>query len=230
MGFFAAYPWSSVIRAAKNSTFQWRNGNNMKVLLKDDVDNLGYAGEVHDVANGYGRNFLIPRGLAVKATPGVLKQARAWREKAEARRAERRAQYEELTEKINSMHLIFRAKAGESGRLYGSVTMMDVADRLNEELGTEIDRRIFDSDPLRELGEHRVPIHLDRDFHPQLQVFVHPEEAETEEADEAAAASEEEAEVEVEQAEAEAEVEQAEAEADQEVEGEVDLTVDNEDE
>ena len=169
----------------------------MKVLLKEDVDNLGYAGEVHDVANGYGRNYLIPRGLAVKATPGVLKQARAWREKAEARRAERRARYEELTEKINNMHLIFRAKAGETGRLYGSVTMMDVADRLNEELGTEIDRRVFDSEPLRELGEHRVPIHLDRDFHPQLLVFVHPEGAETEEADEEAVEAEagEEAEV-----------------------------------
>lgn len=177
----------------------------MKVLLKEDVDNLGYAGEVHDVANGYGRNYLIPRGLAVKATPGVLKQARAWRERAEARRAERRARYEELTEKINDMHLIFRAKAGESGRLYGSVTMMDVADRLNEELGTEIDRRKFDSDSLRELGEHRVPIHLDRDFHPQLLVFVHPEEAETEEADEAAAEA---AEAEATEAEADVEAEE----------------------
>ena len=172
----------------------------MKVLLKEDVDNLGYAGEVHDVANGYGRNYLIPRGLAVKATPGVLKQARAWRDRAEARRAERRAHYEELTEKINDIHLIFRAKAGETGTLYGSVTMMDVADRLNEELGTEIDRRKFDSEPLRELGEHRVPIHLDRDFHPQLLVFVHPEGAETEEADEESAA----------EAEADAEAEEVE--------------------
>lgn len=158
----------------------------MKVLLKEDVDNLGYAGEVHDVANGYGRNFLIPRGMAVKATPGVLKQAAAWRARAEARRAELRKQYEELTEKINDMHLVFRAKAGESGRLYGSVTMIDVADRLNEELGTEIDRRKFDSDSLRDLGEHRIPIHLDRDFHPQLLVFIHPEGGETEDANEEA--------------------------------------------
>lgn len=167
----------------------------MKVLLKEDVDNLGYSGEVHDVANGYGRNYLIPRGLAVKATPGVLKQAAAWRARAEARRAELRKQYEELTEKINDMHLVFRAKAGESGRLYGSVTMMDVAERLNEELGTEIDRRKFDSDSLRDLGEHRIPIHLDRDFHPQLLVFIHPEGGETEETD--AEAQEETAEAEV---------------------------------
>ena len=170
----------------------------MKVLLKEDVDNLGYAGEVHEVADGYGRNFLLPRGLAVKATPGVLKQARAWRERAEARRAELRAEYEALTERINETHLVFRAKAGETGRLYGSVTMIDVADRLNEELGTEIDRRKFDSQPLRELGEHRVPIHLERDFHAQLLVYIHPEAGETDEADEEAEEAAESAEEEVE--------------------------------
>jgi large subunit ribosomal protein L9 len=158
----------------------------MKVLLKQDVDNLGYAGEVHEVANGYGRNFLIPKGLAVKATPGVLKQAAAWRSRAEARRAELRAEYEVLTERINETHLVFHARAGEGGRLYGSVTMMDIAERLQEELGSEIDRRKFDSQPLRDLGEHRVTIHLDRDFHPQIQVFIHPE-GEIEAGDELAA-------------------------------------------
>lgn len=181
----------------------------MKVLLKEDVDNLGYAGEVHDVADGYGRNFLLPRGLAVLATKGVLKQAETWRAQAEARRAERRAHYEELSEKITGMHLVFRAKAGETGRLYGSVTTMDIADRLNEELGTEIDRRKFDSQPLRELGEHRVSIHLDRDFHPQLIVHIHPEGAESEDAD---AEAQETAEAEAEAPEVESEVE-AEAEA-----------------
>lgn len=147
----------------------------MKVLLKEDVDNLGYAGEVHNVADGYGRNYLLPRGLAVLATEGVLKQAAAWRARAEARRAEKRSEYEALTEKINGTHLVFRARAGETGRLYGSVTMMDVAERLNEELGVDIDRRKFDSQPLRDLGEHRVTIHLDREFHPQIVVNVHPE-------------------------------------------------------
>lgn len=196
----------------------------MKVLLREDVDNLGYAGEVHDVANGYGRNYLLPRGLAVKATPGVLKQARAWRERAEARRAELQAKYEELTEKISGMHLVFRAKAGETGRLYGSVTMMDVADRLNEELGTDIDRRKFDSQPLRELGEHRVPIHLDRDFHPQLIVHVHPEGGETEEEEEAKEVEGETAEAEVEAqeeevAETEAQTESALVEAEETGEG-----------
>lgn len=152
----------------------------MKVLLKEDVDNLGYAGEVHNVADGYGRNYLLPRNLAVLATDGVLKQAAAWRARAEARRAEKRAEYEGLTEKITGTHLVFRARAGETGRLYGSVTMMDVADRLNEELGVDIDRRKFDSQPLRDLGEHQITIHLDRDFHPQLTVYVHPESGESE--------------------------------------------------
>jgi large subunit ribosomal protein L9 len=175
---------------------------------------------VHDVANGYGRNYLLPRGLAVKATPGVLKQARAWRERAEARRAELQAKYEELTEKISGMHLVFRAKAGETGRLYGSVTMMDVADRLNEELGTDIDRRKFDSQPLRELGEHRVPIHLDRDFHPQLIVHVHPEGGETDEEEEAEEVEGETAEAEVEAqeeevAETEAQTESAQVEVEE---------------
>ena len=147
----------------------------MKVLLKEDVDNLGYAGEVHNVADGYGRNYLLPRGLAVLATEGVLKQASAWRARAEARRAELRSEYEALNEKINGTHLVFHARAGETGRLYGSVTMMDVAERLNEELGVDIDRRKFDSQPLRDLGEHRITIHLDREFHPQVVVNVHPE-------------------------------------------------------
>jgi large subunit ribosomal protein L9 len=162
----------------------------MKVLLREDVDNLGYAGEVHDVANGYGRNFLIPRGMAVKATPSVLKQAAAWRARAEARRAELRAEYEALSERINHKHLVFYAKAGEGGRLYGSITMMDVAERLNEALGTDIDRRKFDSQSLRDLGEHRISVHLDRDFHPQIQVFIHPEgevEGEVVDAEDAAA-------------------------------------------
>ncbi len=148
----------------------------MKVLLKEDVANIGYAGEVHNVADGYGRNYLLPRGLAVLATDSVLKQASAWRARAEARRAELRAENEALTEKISSTHLVFTARAGDTGRLYGSVTMIDVAERLNEELGTSIDRRKFDSPPLRDLGEHRITIHLDRDFHPQITVHVHPEE------------------------------------------------------
>lgn len=163
----------------------------MKVLLKEDVDNLGYAGEVMKVADGYGRNYLIPRGLAVKATPNVLKEAEAWRERAKARLAAMRREHEELSSRIGETHLVFTARAGETGKLYGSVTMNDVVDRLNEELGTDIDRRTVVGDPLRQLGEHQVTIRLGRDYHPQVTVFIHPEtDEEPEEVEETEVADE----------------------------------------
>lgn len=149
----------------------------MKVLLRVDVDNLGYAGEIHNVADGYGRNFLIPQGLAVKATHSVMRQANAWRKVAEARRAELKAEYETLSARISELTLKFTARAGDSGKLYGSVTTSQIADRLNDELGTEIDRRKVGNEPLRQLGEHHVPIRLSADFQPLLSVVVAPEGA-----------------------------------------------------
>ena len=155
----------------------------MKVLLKNDVHNLGYAGEVLDVANGYGRNYLIPKGLAVKATGSVLREAEAWRERAAVRVSEIRQEHEVLAGQINEARLIFYARAGETGKLYGSVTTADIASKLNEELGTDIDRRLISSAALRQLGEHKVTIKLGRDFHPQITVNVHPLETESEIAD-----------------------------------------------
>jgi large subunit ribosomal protein L9 len=150
----------------------------MKVLLKNDVHNLGYAGEVINVADGYGRNFLIPKGLAVKATGGALREAEAWRERAAVRVAEIREEHEVLSGQINEARLIFYARAGDTGKLYGSVTTADIATKLNEELGTDVDRRLISSAPLRQLGEHKVTIKLGRDFHPQVTVNVHPLETE----------------------------------------------------
>lgn len=147
----------------------------MKVLLKEDVDNLGYAGEVHTVAAGYGRNFLLPQGLAVKATPDVMKQAENWRKRAEARRAELRAEHNILAEQIRAVTLTFTARAGENGKLYGSITTHQIADMLNEKLGTQIDRRKVGAEPLRQLGEHPVQVRLSGDFHPEFLVIVQPE-------------------------------------------------------
>lgn len=149
----------------------------MKVLLKEDVDNLGYAGEVHTVADGYGRNFLLPKGMAVKATPDVMKQAEAWRKRAEARRAELRAEHDLLAEKIRAVTITFTARAGENGKLYGSITTAQIADKLNEQLGTEIDRRKVGSEPLRQLGEHRLQVRLSGDHHPEFIVLVQQEGA-----------------------------------------------------
>ncbi len=162
----------------------------MKVLLKVDVDNLGMAGEVQNVSDGYGRNFLIPKGLAVVASPGMMKQAEVWRKKAEARREQQRAEYEALAAKIKDVHLTFTARAGENGKLYGSITTSQIADQLNETLGIEIDRRKVGVEPLRQLGKHSVVVRLSGEFQPELTVVIESEDADVE------AAVEEEVEVE----------------------------------
>ena len=146
----------------------------MKVLLKEDVDNLGYAGEVMDVADGYGRNYLIPNGLAVKASSSVLKQAESWRDRAAIRMNELRKEHEALASRIDGTTLEYEARAGETGKLFGSVTTADIADQLNEVLGTEVDRRNIASEPIRQLGEHQVTIRLSRDYSPSVTVIVRP--------------------------------------------------------
>ena len=150
----------------------------MKVLLKEDVENLGYAGEVHKVADGFGRNYLLPNGMAVMASPGMMKQAEVWRKKAEARRAEQRAEFEALSASIQAVRLSFTARAGSNGKLYGSITTAQIADALNEELSTEIDRRKVGVEPLRQLGEHDVVVRLSGEFQPTFTVVIESEDGE----------------------------------------------------
>ncbi|MCP4423448.1 MAG: 50S ribosomal protein L9 [Chloroflexi bacterium] len=185
----------------------------MKVLLKEDVDNLGYAGEVHKVAPGYGRNYLIPQGLAVKANPSVMKQAEVWRNRAEARRAELHAEYEALSAKIQDVALTFTARAGETGKLYGSITTAQIADDLNEALGTDIDRRKVGIEPLRQLGDHKIVVRLSAEFQPELTVTIESEDAPPAAAGEAAEALAEEP---TEEAEAEEPIAEAVAETETE--------------
>jgi large subunit ribosomal protein L9 len=162
----------------------------MKVLLKEDVENLGLAGEVYSVADGYGRNYLIPRGLAVKADTAAMKQAQAWSSRAAARREQMRAEYEQLSARIREAKLTFVAKAGDKGKLYGSITMNDVVDQLNTVLGTDIDRRKVEGEALRQLGNHKVVVRLNADFQPELIVRVAAEGADLEEEVEAEASEE----------------------------------------
>jgi large subunit ribosomal protein L9 len=194
----------------------------MKVLLKEDVENLGLAGEVHTVADGYGRNYLIPRGLVVKADQGAMKQAQAWSARAAARREELRAEYEQLSARIRETKLTFVAKAGDKGKLYGSVTMADVADQMNAALGTDIDRRKVEGEALRQLGDHTIVVRLNADFQPELAVRIVAEGAELEESVEETAeeAVEEAVEEIVEEAETEEAVESVEAEVEAETEAE----------
>lgn len=147
----------------------------MKVLLLDDVYNLGRAGDVKKVANGYGRNYLIPQGLAVLATPGALKEVEHIRSRATALRAARNEEMSAVAEQLTDVVLTFPVKAGETGKLYGSVTTQMLADSLNETANVEIDRRQIDSQPIRTIGEHKVSIRLTMDLIPEITVIVHRE-------------------------------------------------------
>jgi large subunit ribosomal protein L9 len=147
----------------------------MKILLKDDVDTLGIAGDIVDVADGYARNYLLPQGLAVRATPGQIKQVDVIRAQSRLKHQRIAAEMAALTEKLEGTLLTFEATASERGRLYGSVTQDQIAEALAAELGEPIDRRKIDTDPLRQLGLHAIPIRLGGELTPKVSVIVHRE-------------------------------------------------------
>ncbi|HZW04573.1 MAG TPA: 50S ribosomal protein L9 [Anaerolineaceae bacterium] len=166
----------------------------MKVLLTKDVYKLGRAGDVKRVADGYGRNFLLPQGLAVLATPGALKQADRIRGEAEEQRNQLNREMSSVAEKVSGAVLAFPTKAGETGKLYGSITAQMVTDRLNQKLGVEVDRRQIEMQPIRTLGETTVRVRLTVDLIPEVIVVVHREgevPARLRQAQEAAQAAEE---------------------------------------
>ncbi len=147
----------------------------MKVLLLQDVYKLGRAGDVKKVANGYGRNYLIPQGLAVLATPGALAQADRIRQKADKQRAILNEEMSGVAEQLEGLVLTFPARASETGRLYGSVNTRMIAEKLSEKIGVEISHRQIDSQPLRMIGEHTVNVRLTVDLIPSISVIVHRE-------------------------------------------------------
>ena len=147
----------------------------MKVLLLEDVYNLGRAGDIKKVADGYGRNYLLPQNLAALATPGALKQADHIREQANTRRAALNQELGGMAEQLAEIELTFPAKASETGKLYGSITTQMIADRIKEDLGFDIDRRQLDTQPIRSLGEHMVNARLTVDLIPEFKVLVYRE-------------------------------------------------------
>lgn len=145
----------------------------MKVLLLQDVAELGEAGEVYRVAGGYGRNYLMPRGLATLATPGALKQAEVIKQVGIRRRAQEKANAEAQASMIKGKRLLFSANAGENDRLYGSITTADIAARLATEVEFEVDRRRIQLDsPIRDLGVFTVEMRLMQDVSAQFEVAV----------------------------------------------------------
>ena len=148
----------------------------MKIILTQDVEHVGSAGTLHEVKPGFARNYLIPKGLAQPATAGMIKEVQA-RQAAEQRRIVKQEQaMQSLADRINGMRLVFTARAGETGRLYGSVTNADVAEQLSAALGEEIDRRKVDlPGGLHEIGEFPVTINLVGRLKPQITAVVQAE-------------------------------------------------------
>lgn len=141
----------------------------MKVILKQDVANLGHAGEIVDVRDGYGNNYLVPRGLAMRATKGALKDAEAIARARAKRAAATLAEAEKTRELLEERAVTIPAKAGEDGTLYGSVGNTAIAQAVREQLAVQIDRRRMPMErPLKELGEHEVEVRL----HPEVTATV----------------------------------------------------------
>lgn len=147
----------------------------MKVLLIKDVYKLGRAGDVKKVADGFGRNYLLPQGMAVLATAGALKQVDAIKSKASTHRNELNKELGGLAEKLTGMILTFPAKAGETGKLYGSITSAMVADELTKKTGATVDRHLVELQPIRTLGDFRAHVRLTVDLTPEVRVIVHRE-------------------------------------------------------
>jgi large subunit ribosomal protein L9 len=147
----------------------------MKILLLKDVYKLGRAGDVKKVANGYGRNYLIPQGFAVLATPEAIQQADYIREVADKERAILNEEMSGIAEQMEDVRLTFPVRASETGRLYGSVNTRMIAEAINEELDLDISHRQIDAQPIRMIGEHTIPVRLTVDLIPEIDVVVYRE-------------------------------------------------------
>lgn len=147
----------------------------MKVLLIKDVYKLGRAGDIKKVADGYGRNFLLPQGFAVLATEGAMKQVEKIKAQAEIRRNAQNEELKGIADQIKELTLIFPAKAGETGKLYGSITTQDIATAIAEKIRFEVKRQQVDTQPIRTLGEFTARVRLTMDLVPEVKIIVHRE-------------------------------------------------------
>jgi large subunit ribosomal protein L9 len=147
----------------------------IEVILREDVEHLGKAGAVVRVKPGYARNYLLPRGLAFEATEGNRKRIAAEQQARQARLAAERLNADQLAAALGALTLTLTAKAGEEGRLFGSVTAQDIAEALASRGFTVDKRRIELEHPIKQLGTHSVTVRLHPDVTAQLQVTVEPE-------------------------------------------------------
>jgi large subunit ribosomal protein L9 len=145
----------------------------MKVVLTQDVQGLGEAGQVKEVAEGYARNFLLPRKLAVAATPGALKQVEIQQAAEKKRQQKQDQEVQGQAKKLSEVTVTLRSKVGEGGKLYGSITNGDIAEALEKQLGQPVDRRKIEiEEPIRHVGSYKVPVKLTKNVAPTVTVIV----------------------------------------------------------
>jgi large subunit ribosomal protein L9 len=145
----------------------------MKVVLREDVEKLGRKGDLLEVADGYARNYLVPRGLAIVATKGVVNQAAAMRRNRQLREDRDREAAQEVATRLTGTPITVTARAGEAGKLFGSITAADIVAAVKAQTNVEIDRRkVTLAEPLKELGTADVPVQLHADVTVQLSVEV----------------------------------------------------------
>jgi large subunit ribosomal protein L9 len=148
----------------------------MKVILKEDVKNIGTMGQIVDVADGYARNFLVPKGFAVDANVKNIRALEHAKKTIQEKAKKIRSQAQDLSDKIANMTIVIKAKSGEEGKLFGSVTSMDIAEQLKNE-GIDIDKKkIVIEEPIKRLGSHTISIKLHSDIATQVALQVIAEE------------------------------------------------------
>jgi large subunit ribosomal protein L9 len=147
----------------------------MKILLLEDVYKLGRAGDVKKVAPGYARNYLMPQGLAVLATPGAVKQAGRIQKQGEIKRAKVNQELGGVAEQLDGKRFTFAAKASETRRLYGSINTQMIAEAVSADIGVTVEAKQIESQPLRMIGKHDVKVRLTVDLIPEIEIIVHRE-------------------------------------------------------
>jgi large subunit ribosomal protein L9 len=141
--------------------------------MRADVENVGKKGDIIEVADGFARNFLLPKGHAIKATDGVVEQAAAMRRSRDLKDAKDREAGETIARKLVPMVITLSARAGGEGKLFGSITSQDVVNAVAEQAGVELDRRkVHLDDPIRTIGTHEVPVKLHSDVQFRITVEV----------------------------------------------------------
>ncbi|HEY8463142.1 MAG TPA: 50S ribosomal protein L9 [Bacillota bacterium] len=145
----------------------------MKVILQNDIRSLGKKGDIKEVADGYARNYLIPKGLAIEATAGNVKMVSQQKEQAIKKDLKDAAEAQQLAERLNGTTITFKTKAGEGGRLFGSITAKDIAEQIRKIFKVELDKRKLEiDDSIKTLGSHPVKVHLYKGIVAEITVNV----------------------------------------------------------